>query len=256
VNPVGEGASKKPSFFYSTLNCRMESNGPLDLGLAFNYVTLKSFGNLQYLIVPDSTVLNVTLSFDFLFYDGSMSIMNDSLQKANLPGLDVSRKDYLKYLDYALDPDKARDMKDDIANYGKVRRLPDEMVHRIVLTDVNLYWNSYTQSFISKGKIGIMSIGKDPVNRYVNGHIELIRRRSGDVITLYFEVTPMQYYFFDYRNGIMQSISSDNEFNNRINETKQEKRVMSIPGLDEQYEFVVSTNRRVIDFLRRMEPFK
>jgi hypothetical protein len=90
----------------------------------------------------------------------------------------------------------------------------------------------------------------------MNGHLELIRRRSGDVISLYLEVNPMQYYFFDYRNGIMQCISSDNEFNSRINETKEEKRRLSIPGLDENYEYLVSTNRRVIDFLRRMEPFK
>jgi hypothetical protein len=54
----------------------------------------------------------------------------------------------------------------------------------------------------------------------------------------------------------MQCISSDNEFNSRINETKEEKRRLSIPGLDENYEYLVSTYRRVIDFLRRMEPFK
>lgn len=257
VNPVGDAAlTKQPSFLYSTLNCRMESNGPLSLGLNFNYVTLQSFGKAQYLIVPDSTVMNLTLTLDFHFYDGCMTIMADSLNKADLPGLDVSRKDFLAYIDYALDKEKAKDLRADIANYGRIRRLPDEMVHRLVLTDINLYWNSYTNSFISKGKIGIMSIGKDPINRYVDGNIELIRRRSGDVITVYLEITPMQYYFFDYRNGIMQSISSDNEFNNRINETKQEKRVLSIPGLDEQYEFVVSTNRRVIDFIRRMEPFR
>jgi hypothetical protein len=134
--------------------------------------------------------------------------------------------------------------------------LPEKLIHQIVLTNVNMYWNSETNSYLSRGPIGVMSLGKDPVNRYMNGHLELIRRRSGDVISLYLEISPMQYYFFDYRNGIMQSISSDNEFNSRINETKQEKRVMSKPGLDENYEFVISTNRRVIDFLRRMEPFK
>ncbi len=45
----------------------------------------------------------------------------------------------------------------------------------------------------------------------LTGYLELIRRRSGDVISLYLEINPMQYYFFDYRNGIMQTISSDND---------------------------------------------
>jgi hypothetical protein len=100
-----------------------------------------------------------------------------------------------------------------------------------------------------------MSLGKNAVNRYLNGNLELIRRRSGDVISLYLEVNPMQYYFFDYRNGIMQTISSDMIYNNRINDLKQEKRVMNKPGLEETYEFLLSSRRKLIDFIRRMEPF-
>jgi hypothetical protein len=109
---------------------------------------------------------------------------------------------------------------------------------------------------MSKGLIGVSSIGKDPINRYAYGNLELIRRRSGDIITLYLEVNPLQYYFFDYRNGIMQAYSSDNEFNNRINETKQDKRTMNKPGVDEKYEYLVSTSRKVFDFLRRMQSFE
>jgi len=246
----------KPGMVFFTGNCSMQANGPLSLGVKYNYVNVKSFGDLRYLVVPDSTNLKLTLSFDFLIYDGVLMVMADSINKANLKGIDITGKDYHAYLEHALGKAEARSLRDDILNSGRIRRLPDQLVHQIVLTDVVMYWNSETNSFISKGPIGVMSLGKDPVNRYMNGHLELIRRRSGDVISLYLEVNPMQYYFFDYRNGIMQCISSDNEFNSRINETKAEKRVLSIPGLDENYEYLVSTNRRVIDFLRRMEPFK
>lgn len=243
----------QPGFFYNTVNCGMEATGPLGLGLSYNYVDVKSFGDVSYLIVPDSTTMNLTLTFDFLFYEGCLMAMADSIDKADLKGIDITGQDYYAFLEYALGKTEARELRDDILNSGKIRRLPDKLNHQIVLTDVNLYWNSATNSYISRGPIGVMSLGKNPVNRYMKGHLELIRRRSGDVISLYLEITPMQYYFFDYRNGIMQSVSSDNEFNSRINETKQEKRVMSKPGLDENYEFVISTNRRVIDFLRRME---
>jgi hypothetical protein len=247
--------SGQPSFTYFTRNCSMEATGPIGLGLDFNYVKAGSYGDVMYLVVPDSASFNLTLTFDFLFYEGCLSIMADSLSKSDLKGLDITRKEYFDFLDYSLSKADAKDLKEDIRNYGKVRRLPDELIHQIVLTDVNMYWNSVTNSYISRGPIGVLSVGKDPINRYTTGHLELLRRRSGDVISLYLEISPMQYYFFDYRNGIMQALSSDNEFNNRINETKQEKRTLSIPGLDETYEFLVATNRRMIDFLRRMEPF-
>jgi hypothetical protein len=252
----GISGISQPGLVFFTNNCTMEANGPLNLGLNFNYVDMKSFGDLRYLIVPDSAVLRLTLTFDFLFYDGCLMVMTDSINKANLKGIDITGNDYQEFLEHALGKAEARDLRDDILNSGKIRRLPEKLIHQIVLTDVRMYWNSETNSYISKGPIGLMSLGKDPVNRYMNGHLELIRRRSGDVVSLYLEITPLQYYFFDYRNGIMQAISSDNEFNSRINETKQEKRVMSKPGLDENYEFLISTSRRVIDFLRRMEPYK
>jgi hypothetical protein len=245
-----------PGFLYNTVNCSMEANGPLGLGLFYNYVNLQSFGNLKYLIVPDSANFNLTLTFDFLFYDGCLMVMSDSILKANLKGIDITGEKYQAFLEHALGKEEARDMRDDILNSGKIRRLPEALVHQIVLADVNLYWNSETRSYISRGPIGVVSLGKDPVNRYMNGYLELIRRRSGDIITLYLEISPMQYYFFDYRNGIMQCMSSDVEFISRINETKQEKRVMSIPGLEETYEFMVSDNRHVMGFLRRMEPFR
>lgn len=244
-----------PSFTFFTRHCSMEASGPVGLGLNYDYVEVGSYGDIRYLIIPDSASLNLTLTFDFLFYDGCLTILADSLLKSDLKGLDITRDSYLAFLDHALGKAEAKNLKDDIANYGRIRKLPAELIHQLVLTDVNLYWNSYTNSYISRGPIGVLSTGRDPINRYVDGHLELIRRRSGDVISLYLEISPMQYYFFDYRNGIMQAISSDNEFNNRINETKQEKRTLSIPGLEDSYEFLVSTNRRVIDFLRRMEPF-
>jgi hypothetical protein len=241
-------------FFYNTRNCSMQATGPLSLGLAFNYVDMINYGDIRYLIIPDSTTLNLTMTFDFLFYEGSMNIMADSLNKSDLKGLDITRRDYQDYIDFIMGKAKSKGIKDEISNYGRIRRLPEEMVHTIVLTDVNLYWNPFTNSYISTGPIGIMNIGKEPVNRYVTGYVELMRRRSGDVISLYFEINPRQYYYFDYRNGIMQAISSDKEFNNRINETKQEKRVLSKPGLDEKYEYLVSTQRKMIDFIRRMVP--
>jgi hypothetical protein len=249
------GVKNQAGLLFNTRNCVIEASGPLSLGLFFNYVDLKSFGNIKYLAIPDSTIFNLTLAFDFLFYEAALNALADSLILSDLKGLDVTRKDYQDYLQYEMGEEESKNLNADISIYGNIRRLPQELEHTIVLTDLNLYWNSFTKSYISRGPIGIMSIGKNAVNRYVNGNLELIRRRSGDVISLYLEVSPMQYYFFDYRNGVMQTISSDMTYNNRIETLKPEKRMTSKPGLEETYEFVISSRRKLIDFLRRMEPF-
>jgi hypothetical protein len=240
---------------YFTGNCVVESRGPVGLGLSYNYVDLNGFGDVKYLVVPDSTVFNLTLTFDFPFYEPNVNTMADSLVRSDLKGLDITRQDYQDFIQYAMGSEDSKDLKDDISMFGNVRRLPEKLSHTIVLTDVNLYWNSFTKSYMSQGPIGIMSVGKNPVNRYAKGYLELIHRRSGDVISLYFEINPLKYYFFDYRNGILQTISSDDTYNNRINTLKPEKKTMVKPGVEEPYEFVVSDRRKMVDFIRRMQQF-
>jgi hypothetical protein len=74
------------------------------------------------------------------------------------------------------------------------------------------------------------------------------------VLSLYLELNPRQWYFFDYRNGIMQTLASDMEYNSRIETLKPEKRMINKGGTEEPYEFVISSRRKLIDFLRRIEP--
>jgi hypothetical protein len=257
VSPHSEepGMKNQQGLFYNTRNCIVESVGPVGLGLSYSYVDLKGFGDAKYMVVPDSTIFNLTLTFDFPFYEPNLNTMADSLVKSDLKGLDITGNDYQDFIQYAMGVEESKDLKDDISIYGNIRRLPEKLAHTIVLTDVNLYWNSFTKSYMSQGPIGIMSIGKNPVNRYARGYLELIHRRSGDVISLYLEINPLKYYFFDYRNGILQTISSDETYNSRINTLKPEKRMLVKPGIGEPYEFVVSDRRKMIDFIRRMQQF-
>lgn len=251
--PAGFEVPVPGELFFDTEKCRVESSGPIELGLPFNYVTLNTFGDLSYLIIPDSAQFRASLSFDFHFSEPSLNVMADSMLRADLQGIDITGKSYQSFLEYTLGALRADELKTEVGLYGNFRRMPDELIHSLLLTDVNLYWNDQTNSYISLGPIGVLSIGKNAINRYVNGTIELIRRRSGNVMTVYLELSPMQWYFFDYRAGIMQAIASDMTFNNRIESVKQEKRMQSKPGLDETYEYVISSRRRLIDFLRRIE---
>ncbi len=243
---------KLPGFEFNPRSCSFITAGEHNLGLKLDYVSLVSYGDVNYMTVPDSTIANLTLSVNFMFYDGSLTIMADSILKSNLKGLDVTRKSYLDFLDFTLGSESG-DYKKDMAGIGRNKRLPDVLNRTMILTDVNLYWNSFTNSYISRGPIGVMSLGRDPVNRYMNGFVELMRRRSGDGLFVYLEIDENRYYFFEYRNGILQALSHDKEFVNRINEVKPEKRSMVLPGADQKYEYMVGDKRRMIDFIRKMQ---
>ena len=161
VSPAGEGSVSPNSRRLDTRKCIVETDGTAGLGLNLNYVDLANFGEVKYLTVPDSATLNLSMAFDFLFYDPALNMIADSLVKANLIGVDITSAKYMNYMNFAMGKTKADEMQNDIGLYGNMRRMPEELVHTIVLTDVNLFWNSETNSYISRGPIGVMSVGRN-----------------------------------------------------------------------------------------------
>lgn len=252
---AGSGAPQEGDryFYLDRKSCSVDVFGQIDMALDFNYIDLLSYGQMSYLVVPDSATFNLTLSLDFFIDESLLNMMADSIFIADLKGVDIAGPAYSSVLNQMLGAQKAAELKQDIAVYGTMRRMPEELVHTLVFTDLNMSWNSVSNSYVSSGPIGILGTGSNAVNRYVNGYVELIKRRSADVVTLYLELSPSQYYFFDYRADIMQVVSSDIKFNERIESIKPEKRTTSRPEAEFSYEYTVSTRRRVLEFLRRME---
>ena len=72
---------------------------------------------------------------------------------------------------------------------------------QLMLNDVNLKWNPNTMSFMSQGKIGIGFIGNQPLNIYVDGWVELQRKRSGDLLDIYLKANDNVWYWFSYFRG-------------------------------------------------------
>ncbi len=122
-----------------------------------------------------------------------------------------------------------------------------------MFTDLKLKWDPKTRSYLSYGKIGIGYIAGMAINKYVDGYMQIEMGRTGSGIHFFLKVSDDQWYFFSYKHGIMQVISSDNAFNEQIANLKQEKRVINPNSDTDYYEFVISTRRKSVDFVRKME---
>jgi len=91
------------------------------------------------------------------------------------------------------------------------------------------------------------------VNKYFDGYIEVITRRSGDVINIYLEADRKNWYYFRYSSKLMEAISSFDDFNKILSEVKTEKRKDEEDKLEEGYRFQLSTAQRKNTFLRGMK---
>jgi hypothetical protein len=115
-------------------------------------------------------------------------------------------------------------------------------------------WDSTARAYVSHGSIGIANVGKNQVNRYARGIIEFSKKRTGDDFTIYLELSPNDWFFFNYRNKVMQALSSDLSFNDMLREDVQSRSEQKRVGnLAKGYSYTLATERKKRDFLRKYQ---
>ncbi|MEI8202952.1 MAG: hypothetical protein WCH34_08070 [Bacteroidota bacterium] len=240
---------------FNTEKCSYYGEGKLGLGFNFGRMEMNAYGKIDYQPLTQSSTLDIVMNLDFFFNEDALKFMADDIEKdqgSNDP-LDLNNTDkYIKALSEIFDTTAVEKIKGDLLLQGGIyKKLPQQLTKTIFIGDVKLNWDSITKSYHSTSKIGLASIGKIQINKFVGGHIEIEKKRSGDVITLYLEMDQSKWYYFSYSNNIMQVISSEPEFNKFITEMKPEKRRLDPDDGKPGFTYTISTERRKKEFLKK-----
>jgi hypothetical protein len=236
--------------------CILSGDGTVNLSNDLGQVKLQTTGSVKHYIIPDSTITSIFSTLDFYFSDEALKVLVADLAAVNLKAADLNDITYKRGLTALTGKDEAAKLVSEVSSFGVYRRFPDELNHTLVLSKVNMSWNPDIKSFISYGQIGISNIQKEAINKYTDGFVEVGRRRSGDIINLYFELSPTVWYFFSYSNGIMQAMSSNKAFNEALTSVKDDKRRKKVADKEKAYQYIVSTNDKRNTFLRKMRSVK
>jgi len=236
-------------------NCFTYSEGKLNLTTGLGRVVFDVYGNIENTIADGKTNIDAFIILDFFFSDNAMKIFTDNLEKYNdLQPVDITGETYGKSLSEVIGIEAADKFISDLNLVGRVRgRFPEELQKTFVLSHVNLTWNPKTKSYQSFGKIGLGNMQKNLINKYINGYVELVQRRGGDVLNIYFELDAGDWYFFSYQNKVMQAWSSHKEFMQIITDVKPQNRKLKSDKGEAPYSYYVSSERRVKEFLKKFQ---
>ncbi len=236
-----------------TKQCIITSTGEIETGAGLGQVKLRSFGKVTHFSIADSTRFKLAIALNFFFSDAALQKLRESIQKSELKGTDVNNEAYRYLLTGLAGSKQAGDLLNELNTTGQIKRPPPEIIQTLTLSNLDMVWDENLKSFVSEGQFGIAGILRDPVNRMVNGYLEIGKRRTGDILNLYIEISKTEWFFFTYGNGIMQAISSDNDFNSILAGLKEDKRTSKTQGTQEAYQFIISTPERRIAFMRKMQ---
>jgi hypothetical protein len=245
--------TKEVTYSIGMDRCITRGRGRLNFGLQMPFIKMLGIGEMKHLLIPDSVYSNLVLSINFPFDADLLGHFADSVVVANIPGINLTRGNYLDGLRQLLPANEVGIIANDIELYGSPRNVPEPYLNTITITDLKLKWNPETRSFISMGEFGLSNLGRRQLNKRVKGYIEIEKSRSREGFTLYIELGRGQWYYFTYGNGIMQVMSSSQLFNSNLLGIDQPQRIVENRETAESYEYVISTRRRVTDFLRQMQ---
>jgi hypothetical protein len=231
--------------------CLLSGEGRLSLGTDLGRVKTDVVGRITHNLNNQETSLDVMMSFDFHFDHGLAALMAGKIDSfPMLTGVDMQHPRFIRGMNEWLGVRKTETFRRD-ALMGKVKNFPAELNKTLVLTQLNLQWNQENRSYRSVGKIGVGNIFGHQVNRLVDGLVEITKRPTGDYADIYLKLDDRNWYYFGYTRELMQVISSDQTFNDRLVKLpeKQRKTDDKRPG----FTFMIASSDKLDQFLKQFQ---
>jgi hypothetical protein len=217
-----------------TSSCSLNGDGKISLGMDYGDMETKAVGVISYNQEKKETSLNLTLAIKAPFDQKIFESVGEKI--AEIEGLnnaDFSSTTLEQAIMEWVDLKTADKIKSDYTLKKEFKRVPKEMAESIVITGLRL--TSYSKFGdpqrglkSSVDQAAIVSIYGQPVMKYIPFKFFAEQRTAvGDRLGMLMDVPGSYLYFFDYdnrKNGTMNILSNDIEFNTEIEELKPDKR--------------------------------
>lgn len=230
-------------------SCRLKSDGIFDFGIDLDQIKVRPAGEIKFNPKKWSTEFKTSTILDFVFSDQALENLAKSIVEfPNLRVLDYENSYYEKALSEYTSKEESDRMISSLSINGKIKKFPEILEMPMFLGDIRFKWNSSKNAYVSYGDIGIANINKKQIMKYVKGKIVISRKLTGNDISIYLQLDKDNYYFFNYKKGLMKSYSSNKEFNKIISETKKDETKSKVKG-ESDYQFMLGAPKDVTPFI-------
>jgi hypothetical protein len=240
----------------NTTNCMVSTEGSYNISSDLGQINLKCVGNAQHSTVNDSINFNLMMVIDFFFESSAIKKMAKDFQLylGSLNPVPFEGDLFNHGIIELLGKERGDAALSELNLHGNYKRFPDELEKNLVLNEVNLTYNKQAKAYLSQGMIGVGNILKTEIFRYMNGHVQISKKRGRDILDIYLEADPNTWYYFNYTNGNMLAISSNEPFNKEIKELKSKSKKMDTEK-GPSYRFDIGNVKKKDDFLRKMKMY-
>ncbi|HPD65102.1 MAG TPA: hypothetical protein P5050_05895 [Bacteroidia bacterium] len=190
--------------------------GKFDFGEDIKAIDIATAGTFNYFAENGKFIFDIVMTIQFPFDEKAMNQMIDVVVQSSYFRKDTrNKRDAVQKGIAELVPDEKemRTILAEIENFGQIP-ITKNLTKTFVLSDLKITFEPEERVFQSDDNmLGLISIRKATINKYIGGAMQLSKKRSGTSFTLYLESDKENFYFFKYNYGIFNVVSSDEEFN-------------------------------------------
>ncbi|MBK9491562.1 MAG: hypothetical protein IPO07_24275 [Haliscomenobacter sp.] len=254
---------------FNNKNGKVEGEGKLNIGSALKYVSVDAAGSIlgEFTNIPDSLIgktppppvdIDVLAGLSMRIPEKLMRIMQNEVEAAGFGSETVNYLTDLPYYQRRLsmmlpaDPDVDKAITE--LNSG-LFELPKKFnPYSFLLSGLKMRWDMDYQSFVStKDKIGLVSMNGQPVNKVITSYVEFkMPSNDDDRIYFYLKLPNDIYYYYGYKQGILEITSNDSRFMDEANKMKKTELVLKMED-GENFEIQMVDNNRAQAFVQRVK---
>ena len=226
--------------------CAVEGAGPVRLPVDLGMVTQRTAGTVKVFPTGTGMEASITAGMDFPFDDAIWKALAERIQvwPTAIP-LDITQTTFEPALREWLGLEGADEVMGGMTLMGAFKKTPASIQHRFLFTGLDLIWDASEDAFVSgENGLGIVSMDKQPIFRRIPGRIEWALGGAGGILRMYLHLDDENWYYFEYRNGVMNITSKDQLFIDAITELKDDKRRIKEDNQRFIYQVLPSRSRR------------
>lgn len=236
---------------YDPEACTLYAEGVLSLGEDAGLLEIDAYGTLFSDFEAQTIEGKLNLSFDFLMHRKAAKHIYKKLKRSSFANqVDESSEIHQQLLELSLG-------KRQLKKYNRKKRkgkryLPSSLEHTFYFPQLRMTWNKKSASFLSEQSVSLNNIMGRKIDRMVTGLVEVRPHAQGDEINIYMELSADNYYYINYRRGVMTLISTNADFNNIIADSP--RRLSNKKGTSEtgSFRYELGNKKRVQKFLNRV----
>jgi hypothetical protein len=248
---------------------KVEGEGKINIGSALKYVSVDAAGSIlgEFANIPDSLVgktppppvdIDIMAGLNLRIPEKLMRIVQNEVEASGFGSETVNYLTdlpyYQKRLGMLLPADESVDKTLAELSSGLLELPKKFNAFSFLLSGLKMRWDMDYQSFVStKDKVGLLAMNGQMVSKTITSYVEFkMPSNDDDRIYFYLKLPNDIYYYFGYKQGILEMTSNDSRFMDEANKMKKTELVLKMED-GENFEIQVVDNNRAQAFVQRVK---